>query len=275
MSDNAGIEAVDSAGIEADDTGAPVGNDQPVGNESEETGGHPAWKEILDALPTSLHSVVTPSLEKWDQGVQERFQQVQSKYEPYKGILESELPPDSIERAITLQNMLEQDPQGFYERMKNYFDQGQQNSDEEDAYTPGEDDEEVDPRFAQLEQSQQMVAQQVQAMMEKEANEKAEAELTSKLEGLRQEHGDFDEEFVINYAIANGGNLSAIDKGMSKYLELVGKIKGAPAPGSNLPKVVSPGGATQSSAIDPATLDKNATQNLVVSLLQKAHENSN
>lgn len=278
MSDTSGIEAVDSANIEADDAGLPVGNDAGSGNdEISETGGHPAWKEILDTLPSSLHSVVTPALEKWDQGVQDRFEQVQSKYEPYKEILDSEIPPDNIQRAIAIQNMLENDPQGFYQRMGSYFGQGQQSSNEEDdSYSPGDDDndEGVDPRFAQLEQSQQAILQQMQTMAQKEADEKADAELTTKLDALRNEHGDFDEEYVINYAMTNGGKLSDIDKGMSKYLELVGKIKGAPAPGSNLPNVVSPSGATQSTKVDPATLDKNGTQDLVRAMLQKAHENS-
>lgn len=269
-----GFEAADSVG--ADDTGAPVVDDAGVGNAEveESTGGHPAWKEILDTLPTSLHPVVTPALEKWDHGVQERFQQVQSRYEPYKDILESELSPEEIQRALTLQNMLAQDPRGFYERMGGYFGQGEQES-EEDAYEPDDDDEDVDPRVAQLAQSQEAIAAQLRSMMEKEATEQAEAELSSKLDSLKDEHGEFDEEFVINYAIANGGTLKDIDKGFAKYQELVGKIKGAPAPGSNLPQVVAPGGATPSTQIDPASLDKNSTQQLVVSLLQKANEAKN
>lgn len=273
MSETSGIDAVESANIGADETGALVGNAEEASSESS-GGGHPAWKEILDTLPTSLHPIVTPALEKWDHGVQERFQQVQSKYDPYKQYVENNVNPQDIDKSLQIARMIETDPQGFYQRMGQYLnpkgqqDQGQQ-EDEDDYDISGEDA--PDPRLQTMEQNQQVLAQALQAIMQKEADQKAEAQLDADLKSLREKHGDFDEEFVLSYAASNGGDLNAA---VGKYIQIVAGAKGAPAPGSNLPPVVSPSGATPSSAVDPASLNSKDTKNLVVNLLQQMHGQS-
>ena len=273
MSDASGIEAVDSAGIGADDAGNPVVDSAPVGEtqQQQESQGHPAWKEILDVLPTSLHPIVTPALSKWDQGVQERFQQVQSKYDPYNPFIENGISPEQIEQSLGLARMMQEDPQGLYARMGEYFgmqqDQGQPEN-EEDEYDIG--DGNTDPDWekakAQLEQNQQVLAQGLQAMMQEKANAEAEAKLESDLKALQNKHGDFDEEFVLTYALNNGNNLEA---GVKKYMELVGRLRGTPAPGSNIPTPLAPGGATPSNSVDPTTLSSQDTKSLVVNLLQQ------
>lgn len=271
MSETSGIEGVDSAGIGADETGNPVVDDSSVGNSEQQEGqGHPAWKEVLDVLPTSLHPIVTPALSKWDQGVQERFQQVQSKYDPYNSFIENNIPPEQIEQSLELARMMREDPHGLYARMGEYFSMGQndqgQPENEEDEFDIGDDNPEWAKAKAELEQNQKILAQGLQAMMQEKANAEAEAKLESDLKSLREKHGDFDEEFVLTYALNNGNSLEA---GVKKYNELVGRLKGSPAPGSNLPTPIAPGGATPSSAVDPTTLNNQDTKSLVVNLLQQ------
>ena len=274
MSDTSGIEAVDSAGIGADDTGNPVVEDNaPVGESQQESQGHPAWKEILDVLPSSLHPIVTPALSKWDQGVQERFQQVQSKYEPYNSLVENGIQPDRIEQALGLARMMEEDPQGLYARMGEYFsmgksnDQGQTTENEDDEFDIGsESSPEWERAKAELEQNQQLLAQGLQAMMQEKANAEAEAKLEADLKALKEKHGEFDEEFVLTYALNNGNNLEA---GVKKYNELAGRLRGTPTPGSNIPTPLAPGGATPSNSVDPTTLSNQDTKSLVVNLLQQ------
>ena len=273
-------ESTEPAGVED----APVGTPEDSGASAETSSGHPAWAEILDVLPTSLHPIVQPALQKWDQGVQERFQQVQSKYDPYKDILES-AQPDDLQKALQITRMLESDPQGFYARLGQAVgtptnDQGQPGTeDEEDVYDLGDNEANLPPevkqQIEQMRQQQEMLVQHVQSQMQAEANTKAEQELEQILTSLRDEHGEFDEEYVLNYAMANGNSFAAIEKGVQKYNELVGRLQGVPAPGSNLPKVHAPGGATPSTAIDPATLDSRDTKSLVVNLLQQANAQSN
>ena len=261
-------ESVDQETFEAPTEEAGVGNEQPT--ESSDSGGHPAWKEILDVLPSSLHPIVTPALQKWDQGVQERFQQVQSKYDPYKPIIENDVDPEQIQKALDVANMLQTDPRGFYERMQGYFgqeDQGQQKTDEDDdLYDIAEGGEEENEHWKRLEQNQQVLAEYIQKEMQAKADAEAEAKLDADLKELREKHGDFDEEFVLTYAMNNNGDLNA---GVQKYNQLIGKVRGVPSPGSDLPKVIAPGGATPSTAVDPATLDSKGAKNLVVDLLMQ------
>lgn len=263
MSDAAGIETVDSASVGADDTGAPVVDSQPTGNETQATEGHPAWKEILDVLPSSLHPVVSPALQKWDQGVQQRFQQVQQTYEPYKPFVEQQVNPQNIEQALAIYRQIEADPRGFYDRMGQYVGQGQSDTDADEFDDDGTEEDD-DPRYARLMQQQEQLAGMLMQMQNKEIEAQAEAKLDADLNALKSKHGEFDEEAVLQFAVANGGDLN---KAMDKYLNLIGKARTIPTPGSELPTVVSPSGATASTAIDPTTLDSKGTKDLVSNLL--------
>src|SRR5678815_523547 len=102
------MDGEETAGVE--ETSAPVGNDSAQG---ESTGGNPAWQDILNVLPDSLHSTVKPALEKWDQGVQQRFQTVHSQYEPFKPFLDSGVDPQNINYALAILDKIENDPRSI------------------------------------------------------------------------------------------------------------------------------------------------------------------
>jgi hypothetical protein len=70
---------------------------------------------LLGVLPSSLHSQVKPVLEKWDKGVQQRFEQVQSQYSPYKSFAEQQVSPNDIEVALGIAQQINADPAKFYE----------------------------------------------------------------------------------------------------------------------------------------------------------------
>lgn len=78
-----------------------------------ESGGHPAYQHILDALPESLHSVILPELKKWDAGVTQKFQEIHASYEPlkaYQKLAEHNIDPAYAEQAVTLADQLQADP---------------------------------------------------------------------------------------------------------------------------------------------------------------------
>lgn len=263
-----GMDSVDSNEVGADYSGAPVGNDNAPDDSA--GGGHPAWKEVLDQIPDSLHPVVTPALQKWDTGVQQKIQQVQSQYAPYESLIEQGYEPDSVAKAMHVMNMIENNPQEFYSKMGEFYKFGQQSDQgREDVYDLGDDDEnQIDPRFAKLEEQQQIVAQGLYNIYQKEQEAAEDAALAQEIDRLKGEHGEFDEQFVLRLA-ATDGNLEGAVK---SYFDIVSKARSAPTPGSNLPNVIAPGGGTPSQNVNPADLNSKDTRSLVANLLAKMNE---
>src|SRR5690606_3718754 len=64
-----------------------------------EGGINPAWQPFLKDVPESLHRLVTPAFAAWDKSVQNRFSEVNKKYEPWKAFAEQNLEPTYIEQA--------------------------------------------------------------------------------------------------------------------------------------------------------------------------------
>lgn len=288
MTETSGFATVTGADSQVQDTSSQ-GQESTAGesfqqpNEQQETssgGGHPAWNDILQKLPAGLHEMIRPELEKWDRGVQERFQQVQSRYEPYKDFVENEVDPQDIQRAMQVYQLMNQNPQMLWEQMGRYYNfaqqqasnsgQGQQESVEE--YDLDESQREnvaaaegITPeKLQQLEQNQQILAKALYQKYEQEQQAQADAELEQELSRLREEFGEFDEEFVIPIAAQTGD----VEAAVKKYMELKAKIAGNPRPGSNLPRPIQPGGATPSTSVNPAELDSKDTRNLVVEFLK-------
>lgn len=179
----------------------PVDSGGYTGNENGQQQGDPAWNEFLQAVPQELHSQVTPILEKWDRGVQDRFSKVHSEYEPWKPVIKSGLSPDEAQFAVNMVNALNQDPRMVYDAIREFYKledqapksgQGQQEPpQEEDPYAA---------RFADIERQNQIMAQHLVRQREEELYKKAEAELNNELSSLAEKYksrGEFDEQFVL------------------------------------------------------------------------------
>lgn len=281
MSETSGFATVENADNVEPQNEAPVdtgGEEQQSNND----GGHPAWEEILSnaEVPEPYKPLLRKTFQQWDEGVNKRFEelhQVQSQFEPYKPFLENNIEPQQLERAYQIMQMIESNPEGFYQHMGDFykFNQGQQQAqnsgqgqqvDEDEYDISGEEDDPYSPKFQQLEQQQEMIAQALIAMHEKEQNEAADQQLDAELSSLKENRGEFDESFVLNVAANNGGNLEAA---VDKYFEIVASVQGKPRPGSNFPKVVSPSGGTPQTPVNPADLDKKGTKDYALQLIQQ------
>lgn len=74
---------------------------------------NPAWKGILDKLPPALHQLVIPELEAWDKGVQEKFQQIHTEYEPlkaFKPFVENNVTADFAWQSVVFADELQREP---------------------------------------------------------------------------------------------------------------------------------------------------------------------
>ena len=86
-------------------------------NENEPPQGqHPAWSEYLEGIPEDLQPLVTQAFSKWDQHHQAKLQGVQQEFDPYKPLLENNVPMETIQQSLWLAQQLEENPGGIVEQ---------------------------------------------------------------------------------------------------------------------------------------------------------------
>lgn len=202
------------------DSSLSINTDQPIKT-------NPAWQPILDALPTSLHEVISPTLKEWDKGVNERFREIHTQYEPYKeyqAILDAGIPMDDIATAMSLMQQIQDDPKSVWDTMNDYY-KFQEAIQQE---TPQNTDEEylgyVDPneqKLTELENTVQQLTDLITSEREQAQLSEQEMVLDSVLEDLEQEYGPYDQEFVLTQMAAGADPETAVQA----YLSLVDRIK--------------------------------------------------
>lgn len=189
-------------------TGTPDGGNGTFdGNGT--TGQNPAWNPFLEAVPQEYHEKVTPLLQEWDKGVNERFQKVHSEYEPYKPYKEAGVTPDTINIALSVLNTLQENPEYLWKSLGEYHKFGQEPQDT--AGLPGQgqgepEGQEVfhDPRYDELSQNYQKLAEFVLGQHEAQEAAQADAELDVELKNLRKQYGDYDEDYVVSKMLNQG-----------------------------------------------------------------------
>lgn len=270
---NEGVQPTD-ASVDAGSSTPPVDN---------AGGGNPAWGELLNVLPEQLHPVVKPHLEKWDRGVQTRFEQVQSQFNPYKPFAEKGVQPHDIEVALAIAEQINTDPQKFYGTMQQYLQQqgidpsgqGQQNGNQPLEFDLGDGtdfQQQNDPRLAQFEQQQQAMAQWIQQQEEQRIQQQADAELEAELKSLQEKHGQFDMQYVLSLAAGTG---MPLENAVQQYNALVQSIRSTPTPGQQVPSVLPPGGGVPTEQTNPAKLSSEGRQAVVQNMLRAAAAQNN
>lgn len=238
-------------------------------------GGHPAWQEILTAVPEQYHEALIPKLKGWDSGVTQRFQEIHSQYKPYKDfepIVEQGFDPDSLSQAVGLYQALTKDPESVYRSLgEAYGFIGEQESESDD-----EDEDYQIPRALQeqlnrQEQAIEIMAEQLQNQTLQEQQGAQQEELDNYLEGLREEYGEFDEDYVLT-KIANGTDGEVA---VRQFLDLVGVVP-ADIPRAQAPKVfgssgVGSGGVPTNNP-EISTMSDQDTRALVAEALRVAAE---
>jgi hypothetical protein len=242
------------------------------------SGINPAWSELLEVVPSQLHSQVTPHLQKWDQNYQTQIQKVHSEYEPWNPILQSGVTPQDVDFALGLMNAVSTNPQEVLaalqewingEEGSEYEEQGQYESNPQSPEYGQEFDISQHPKVQQMEQALQTVAQILldQRSEEQQAaeDEALDQELTSLQEKFK-DRGGFDEEYVLGIAM-NDPNLS-LEQAVEKYFQVQDRIlQNQRRPG---PPILGSGGASPSSGVDASQLGSKDTKALVAQMLAQA-----
>lgn len=275
--------------MESENVNTDTGQQETTATQTQTDGGNPAWQELYGVLPESLKPVVDPVLQKWEQGNQQKIQQYaeqQKAYEPYKDFVENNIPAESIQQALAVMQMIDQNPQEFLQQMQTFYglqeqpnvnqQQQQPNTQQQPNNEPqGNDysfdeqpfDLESDPRFKQIKEQQDIMANFLAMQAQQEQQAKEDAQLEADLTSLREKYGDYDEDYVLGIAM-NGGEL---EDAVKKYKALEESIRTKPAADANLPNILTPGGGVPSENVNPADWTDQQRKAHVMNLLAQAN----
>lgn len=224
------------------DTGT---NETPVADnqQSDQSGGHPAWDEVLKYVDPTNADLVKQQLRQWDSGVNRRFEEVQSRYKPYEAFLSHQ--PQTLEQAMTLLNVFNGDPRRLYDQMAQHFgfNRGQGQDDNLDVGEFADDEEEQSvpdisqhPMFQQLAMQQSQMQQYLAQQMQQQQEAEGDAWLDGEIQRLSEANQgvDIDWEYVLNKAAViaerTGNSDTALEHAVTDYLGIVSKMRGPSAP---------------------------------------------
>jgi hypothetical protein len=280
---NAAISAGDSS--PAPDTQEP--SPQVVESPTAQPVGNPSWNEVLSAIPQSLHDTIRPVLQKWDQGVQDRFAAVHSQYDPYKPFVEKKVDPEAIDAALQLYGVLEKDPQRLYDELAAYLGvsappsgQGQQQQPEQDLgeFQDAQFDITRDPRFQALAQQQEQMQQFLMQQAKEQEERSAQVWLDTQLSKVHQSFKAKGIEPSMGYVMGvASGKINtgtdpekAITEAVAQYEAEINKIRSLPVANNGAPPVLAPSGATPSTPFNPAALSEQDAKKLMGEMLSQA-----
>lgn len=242
------------------------------------SGGNPAWQPFLDALPTSLHSQVTPLLQEWDKGVQQRFEAIHEEYAPYKQYKEQGTDPETIGYALNLVNALNENPEQVWKSMGEYYNltpaeqaavaEATAQEGSSDQSWMDDNDEYVDPRIAKLEQGVQEMAKMLMQEQEAKASAAEDQRLANELAELKTKYGEYDEQYVLS-RMMNGDSAEDAIKGYQEVTQRILAQNNRPP----APKVLGGGGGgVANTSVNPAKLSEAERKGLITQMLAKAKQ---
>lgn len=230
--------------------------------------GNPAWQPFLEAVPQELHQKITPLLQEWDKGVNDRFQKVHSEYEPWKPIIGAAGDPQTAQYALNLLDAMYNNPEVIYEALKSKYNFGETKPEEQQGNGNGQGQngptqEPWESRYNQLNQQQAQIAEYLLNKQRAETEAQQDALLEKELSGLKQKYGDYDERYVL--ALMQGG-ASAEDavKQFQQFQEETAKNY------RPKPLIMGGGGQFPGGNFNPAKASEGQVSDLVVQMLQSA-----
>jgi len=244
---------------------------------------NPAWNDFLGVLPSSMHDMVKPHLRKWDEGVNQRIQQVHSEYEAWKPFKENGLTPDVLQQAYGVFEAINNNPQEVYRILGESFgfanqapqpqvpQQGQPNPQQQqipnqptgDEYELGQGGQ-YNPEVARLQAMVDNMANILLAQENARQTSAADQELNSMLKAAHDKHGEFDEKFVLGYMQAG----FQVDDAVKAYQGMKNEIlSNHNRPQAPLVMNGSPG-QLPSQQLNPAGMNNAETRSLVAEMIR-------
>ena len=166
---------------------------------------NPAWDELLDVLPKSLHGMVKPVLDKWQSGIDSEFE----KIAPYRKFADADVNPQIIEASMDLARQVQSNPKAVYDELAQRYgwsaaqqmveeaSDNLEEAEEMDLFDDSESTSELKALKSELDALKSTITSQQQASEQEALSNQIEESLQS----LGKEAGDFDQEAVVRRAM--------------------------------------------------------------------------
>ncbi len=252
-------------------------------NQGGGSGLNPAWNDLMQVIPSQLHSQVTPHLSQWDRNYQDGINKVHSQYEGYKPFIENEIPPEQINYALQIAMALDQNPDQFFRALGeaqgvdlSFLDEQGQNDNQGEGGQGGEGeapDFVNHPEFQKIQQMVDLMAQTLVQQNQSAQDAQEDELLNADLDAAHEEFGDFDEEWVLTkvFNAINRGEDMTIQQAAQEYQNFTqGILQNARKPG---PKVLGAGGQVPNQQFDPKNASDSDRRAMIANMLSAAHQN--
>lgn len=202
---------------------------------------------FLSRIPEQDREIVGKYVSQWDAGVTRRFQELHGKYKPYEDLGELE----NLQRAKEIYDILEQEPERIYSALHElYADQqnGQVDPQQQQNGLEGEEESplqgaltELQGKFDQQTQVLEAVAQYILNQQQVTQESKEDQELTDYMGLLKQEYGEFDDDYVLTKMYHGMSGEDAV----GAWKELIqGQVNQSNQPMAGLPAILSNSGGS-------------------------------
>ena len=246
-----------------------AGGENPIEAQSTGTGINPAWNELLETMPSSLHSQITPHLSKWDQNFQNKVQEVHSQYEPYKPYLENDVNPEQINYALGILQAIEESPEEVLKALQAYVGVETEEQGQVEPEDNGQEDSPEllnHPEYLRMQEMVETMAQLLVQQRQTETEAQEDSELEADLNAAREQFGDYDEEWVLT-RLFNNPEMS-LEQAVQDFKQFEqGIAQKYRQPG---PPVLGAGGSIPNPSYDPSKMDSKGKKSVVAQMLAQA-----
>lgn len=249
-------------------------------------GGHPAWQEVLGVIPESLHTIVTPALEKWDKNVEGKVQSIKEQYQPYQQFIDNSVDAQQMQQALFILNELQNNPEQVVADVIQHFGLNfaavsDDDDDDDDNYDPYDSSVDITkhPQFKELAKSLEAIQGRLSQQEEQEKRSAEQQAFDKQLEDLTTQHGAFDRLYVT--ALMSNGFTA--DQAIKQYFDTVNSAAQAlmqnngqqPPSNNNPPPVVMGGDGNTGSGLPTqpvsfAGMKNTEVNDLVIQMLKQA-----
>lgn len=188
-------------------------DENEVEEEYQVESGNPSLAELYEVLPKSLHSLIEPVIEKWQQGIDQEFESIA----PYRRFVEAGIDPDIIGASLELAQQISTNPKAIYDElaerygwrqaeqmMETALNVSQIVEEDNDESFFGDSELEQNPlnaELAALRAEIESIREDRNSEIEAATDANYEYEIGTSMEVLADEYGDFDQEAVLQRAM--------------------------------------------------------------------------
>ena len=248
------------------------------------------WEPIRSELDPISFSRIESHLKDMDRSANERVARSNAQLAPYKPFIDQGVSPEDLTAGLTLAQQINSDPAAIYTALGDFLErEGRLPTKAElkeevaspEGVDPNAPEATLDPRFQQLAEQQEQMIQFLQAQEQQRMEQRADAELSTEMDGLKTAHPELSAEDVqeiigraafVAKTTGKVPTLESVHDGW--YQGLRTRFLSTPRPGDSAPRLLPTGGGLPSNVPQKSLgqLSNQETQDVIAALIEQNRE---